>query len=110
METTESPTGNLEVLESFVDVKKVDGNWVIGTVKGYGHGTAEIHMKLFAEGSEFGIEDGRISKLSIFTYKKPEDRNTSKRKMQVNYDRGWDVKPKEKFFQLFVNQLVKHVG
>lgn len=40
-------------------------------------------IKVFEEGSEFGIKDGKISKLML------------KRdgKVVCNYDRGWDIKP-----------------
>jgi len=40
-------------------------------------------MKHFKEGSIFGIDGGRISKLEI--------RKGSK--ILANYDRGWDVEP-----------------
>ena len=42
-------------------------------------------MKQYEEGSEWGIEGGRISKLML------------KRdgKIVCNYDRGWDVEPAE---------------
>ena len=40
-------------------------------------------MKQFDEGSEWGIEGGRISKLTI----RIDDVTTA------NYDRGWDKKP-----------------
>ena len=53
-------------------------NWVDGTVGPY-----TFSAKLFDTGSSFGIDGGRVSKLSIQT----------KTKMLVNYDRGWDIKP-----------------
>ena len=42
-------------------------------------------IKQYDEGSQFGIEGGRISKLML------------KRSGEVvcNYDRGWDVEPKD---------------
>lgn len=54
-------------------------------------------MKQFEEGSEFGIDGGRISKLML------------KRdgKVVVNYDRGWDVKPSDKNTQLAL-ELILH--
>ena len=42
-------------------------------------------VKHFEEGSEFGIDEGRISKLTI----KVDG------KVTCNYDRGWDVKPQD---------------
>lgn len=40
-------------------------------------------IKVFEEGSSFGINGGKISKLTI-------KRND---KVVCNYDRGWDIKP-----------------
>ena len=40
-------------------------------------------MKQYDEGSEYGIDGGRISKLMI----------KCEGKTVCNYDRGWDVKP-----------------
>ena len=52
---------------------------------GFAWGKSIFHywMKVYEIGSEFGIDGGRISKL------------TMKRKDEyvVNYDRGWDIKP-----------------
>ena len=45
-------------------------------------------VKHYEEGSEFGIDGGKVSKLTIC--KLGEYQNL------VNYDRGWDVKPKTK--------------
>lgn len=55
-------------------------NWVSGKVNDY-----EFGAKLFDEGSNYGIDNGRVSKLSIYN---SED-------TIVNYDRGWDIEPKE---------------
>lgn len=42
-------------------------------------------VKHFAQGSEFGIDGGRISKLTI--------RKLDESRDLVNYDRDWDVEP-----------------
>lgn len=42
-------------------------------------------IKVFQEGSRFGINNGRISKLWI-------QRKQNKEEV-ANYDRGWDIKP-----------------
>ena len=44
---------------------------------------AQLYVKSFDEGSEFGIDGGKISKLQILI-------NGS---TVVNYDRGWDIEP-----------------
>lgn len=46
-------------------------------------------IKVYDEPSEFGVDEGRISKLTI----KVDGEITA------NYDRGWDVKPKDKATQ-----------
>lgn len=42
-------------------------------------------VKRYEIGSKFGIDGGRISKLMV------KDMDT--KKIVINYDRGWDVKP-----------------
>ena len=46
---------------------------------------ARYWVKAYDEGSEFGIDGGRISKLRI----------TINGETVVSYDRGWDIKPDE---------------
>lgn len=56
----------------------------IGSPNGDGTNTiCHYWVKHYEEGSKFGIEGGRISKLTI----KAEGRIT------CNYDRGWDIEP-----------------
>ena len=56
--------------------------WKQGQIKLRGT-TVDFVIKVFEEGSDFGINGGRISKLQI--------RIGSK--ISANYDRGWDKKP-----------------
>lgn len=60
-----------------LDSRKRDG-WVTGKVNGY-----DFEAKVFDEGSDFGIKSGRVSKLWM---RKGDE--------TVNYDRGWDERPK----------------
>ena len=53
--------------------------WSKGIINGY-----EYWVKHFDEGSEFGINGGRISKLAI---------RDQQGRWLVNYDRGWDQRP-----------------
>ena len=46
---------------------------------------AHYWVKAYEEGSAYGIDEGRISKLRI----------TIDGETVVNYDRGWDVEPDE---------------
>jgi hypothetical protein len=58
---------------------RLNSNWVQGTI----NGGYKFEAKMFDNGSEFGINKGRVSKLGI----------SQNGKTLVNYDRGWDVKP-----------------
>lgn len=63
------------------DTRRVDG-WVQGTISDEA-ATYEFCAKVFDEKSEFGINNGRVSKLNIRYHSSPI----------VNYDRGWDLRP-----------------
>ena len=70
--------------------------WREGTIiinkKGY-----RYWVKHFDEGSQFGIDGGRISKLMI------------KRSGEIvcNYDRGWDIKPVDEDTEFALDILMK---
>ena len=66
--------------------------WTKGNVNGY-----QFCIKHFEEGSEFGIEGGRISKLTI----------TKDGKTAANYDRGWDILPANKAAREVYEALLK---
>jgi len=46
--------------------------------------------KVYDEPSRLGIDNGRILKLAVYEY-----RNYDHREVIVNYDRGWDIWPKD---------------
>lgn len=73
------------------------GNFKEGTIKINGK-TYFYSVKVFDKGSQFGIDGGRISKLSI----------TLDDNFVVNYDRGWDIKPNksDKDLMLVYNQVL----
>ena len=64
-----------------IKAKQNRGNWIEGTING-----ARFHAKVYGEGSEFGINEGRVSKLWV--------RDEGKKQTILNYERGWDVRPK----------------
>lgn len=80
-------------------------NWVSAKVN---DGEYTVSSKLFDEGSTFGINDGRVSKLSIRETSKINELNWFDGCI-VNYDRGWDIEPqtdKEKeVFEAVLNFL-----
>jgi len=53
-------------------------------------------IKVYSEGSRFGIDGGKISKLTL------------KRdgKVVANYDRGWDIKPVDQSTEFAVEILL----
>ena len=58
---------------------QAQGNsWTTGTVNGF-----DFQIKHFDNTSEFGIDEGRISKLWI----------SKNRQTYASYDRGWDMFP-----------------
>ncbi len=66
--------------------------WTQGTLDGY-----DFCIKHFEEGSAFGIDGGRISKLTI----------RKDGKMLVNYDRDWDIEPKSAAVKAVYEKLLK---
>jgi hypothetical protein len=65
-------------------------NWVSAVVN---DGEYKVSSKLFDDGSTFGIDNGRVSKLSIRRTSEIVDHDWFSGCI-VNYDRGWDIHPK----------------
>ena len=65
--------------------------WSQGTEHGYTY-----WVKHYEEGSEFGINGGRISKLQI----------TRDGQTVVSYERGWDIEPKSDEDKVFFSKLL----
>jgi hypothetical protein len=70
--------------------------WEEGTLE-IGKSVFRYCIKVYGEGSDYGIEGGRISKLML------------KRKGNVvcNYDRGWDIRPRDEDTRLALESLMK---
>jgi hypothetical protein len=66
------------MLEAYFTEFDNESNWVRGKV-----GIYNFSAKLYNTPSQFGIDGGRVSKLSIY------DGSVC----FVNYDRGWDITP-----------------
>ena len=66
--------------------------WIKGTIGGY-----SFYIKQYDEGSEYGISNGRISKLEIW-----EDGQ-----LFVQYDRGWSKKPKSAQVKTVYEQILR---
>lgn len=81
----ESFKGNFEGKKIKIDLHNDKSNpvWIVGDIS-IDNKTYRVNAKVFLEDSEFGIENGPVSKLWIAD---------SKGNWIINYDRGWDVKP-----------------
>ena len=81
----ESFEGNFEGKKIKTDLHNDKSNpvWIVGDIS-IDNKTYRVNAKVFLEDSEFGIENGPVSKLWI------ADSNGN---WIINYDRGWDVKP-----------------
>ncbi len=66
--------------------------WTGGKIDGF-----DFVVKRFDEGSEFGINGGRISKLWI----------GKDGKEYANYDRGWDRRPKGPEEKKVYNEIIR---
>lgn len=76
-------------------------NWVHGKVDKY-----DFEAKLFDEGSTFGINNGRVSKLSIFDNVIRHEKRDFFRSCIVNYDRGWDIEPENQdHYEVFMSVM-----
>ena len=70
--------------------------WSKGFINGENGRRYEYQVKHFDEGSEFGINEGRISKLCI----------SLDGKTVCSYDRGWDVFPEDDYIKNVYNKLL----
>ena len=58
----------------------------------------KVTFKQFDKGSEFGINEGRISKLTI----KVDG------KVTANYDRGWDIEPSDENTKAILEEVLSN--
>lgn len=85
------------------NVKKESNNWVHGKVGSY-----SFEAKVFEVGSTFGINNGKISKLQIWDEKLRYERSSIFKASIVNYDRGWDIKPKNVEEEAHLKAVLKY--
>ena len=69
-------------------IEIIDGKWVEGIVN---DGEYKFMAKVHNEGSKYGINEGRVSKLSII----------DKFGYVMNYDRGWDIELDPAYQEVF---------
>lgn len=86
--------GNINLLKGMSVSKERADNWVEFSIDGF-----ECTAKVFAEGSDFGIDGGRVSKLGI----------SKNNKTICNYDRGWDIEPRTKAGKEVLRKIVEEI-
>ena len=84
-----------------ISAKLVEDGWVKGNIDG-----KEFSAKVFDEGSQFGIDEGRVSKLAVWF----DDIATGKRVWVITYDRGWDQRPKKAADKKLLAALLLYLG
>ena len=91
--------GDISGLKKYLKykIKKAMNTWIIGQTI---DGKYDVHLVVFAEPSEYGIDKGRISKLVM----KPTSEKGWANPI-ANFDRGWDVKPKDGGIRKFIQNL-----
>jgi len=89
----ESFEGNFEGKKITTNLHNDKDNpiWIIGDIS-INDNIYRVNAKVYQEGSEFGIDNGPISKLYIAD---KEDNCV------VNYDRGWDIKPTPEYEEIY---------
>ena len=91
----EKYTGDLQELGTAVDdlVFDTDSNWIRFFLKGY-----KVSAKVFSEPSDYGINKGRISKMTV---------HSPQSVLVYHYDRGEDLNPSSKGAKDIVDEIVR---
>jgi hypothetical protein len=63
-------------------------------------GKYKYWVKHYEEGSQFGIDGGKVSKLTI--------RRVGESRDLCNYDRGWDIEPAEEIAAVYAIIMQKY--
>ena len=87
-------TGNIDKLNEIIFISRVEDNLVIGFYNEY-----KVQIKLFSKDSKYGINEGRISTLIVYSPETNVD--------YISYDRGWDVEPKTTEMKTLLENILK---
>jgi hypothetical protein len=82
---------------AIVAVERKENNWVFGSCGRY-----KFEAKVYGTGSQYGINGGRVSKISVW-----HTQNGKKTEI-LSYDRGWDKKPQTDEHRELVQALIAH--
>jgi len=87
-----------------IAAKQAKEGWIDGTINGM-----RFQARVYNEGSHYGIDEGRVSKLSIWD----ENIRTACRNFfnacTVNYDRGWDIRPQKAAYKKMLAALLEYL-
>lgn len=89
-----------DTFEISSDTRQID-NWIRAVMTWDGV-RYKVTAKLFDEESVFGIDNGRISKLTVRSEKDDEE--------IINYDRGWDKYPRDQKLLSMLKRLIKELN
>lgn len=96
-------TGDIRDVRNYLDLIELgNDNWIKGV-----KGKFKICAKVFREGSDFGIKNGRISKIQVCD---TSQEHWGFDACYLNYDRGWDIRPNDPETIEFMNGLLKAFG
>jgi len=79
-----------------IKARQTREDWIDGTIDGL-----RFQAKVYDEGSEFGINEGRVSKLWV--------RDEALRQTILNYERGWDIKPTKAAERRLLEALLEYL-
>jgi hypothetical protein len=100
--------GDLSALSGIIeDPISLDGNWFNAKIAGT---ELTLQMKVFANGSVFGIGGGRISKLALFDDRVRREKMSFHDACETHYDRGWDIKPRTREAYDRCKRIVEALG
>jgi len=79
-----------------IKARQTRQGWIDGTAGGY-----RFQAKIYDEGSEFGINESRVSKLWV--------KDEAQHQAIMNYERGWDVRPKTAAHRHLLEALLEYL-
>lgn len=80
-----------------------ENGWIKGKVGRY-----TFSAKVYDEGSEYGINEGRVSKVSVWDKAKRTSEGFFPACI-LNYDRGWDIEPATEEAKQILAALLKRL-
>jgi len=93
-----------------VKCKTPEYPWVEGTLeettpdRSFVASSYGFQAKVYDEKSSFGINNGRVSKLMV--WKNDLGRKDSDRDTIANYERGWDIQPKDRLSKKVLKRII----